>query len=182
MIRLMRSQDDHRHHHYHHLHVDIDIIPHLLHLPLPKALHLPLHLLDHLKSVQVDHIGVLTLLLVLVLVLLLLQIRIKHHEPIPSKNENSQISLPSIHLHTPLPTFKHDNEDISYEAKHRRMGDQDMFIRNHIHTQVKTKILGEDDLSEVVLLARPSTPPPLDLLVLLDHTVLTVLTAPLGVI
>lgn len=60
------------------------------------------------------------------------------------------------------------------------MGDRGMFIRNHIHTHVKPKIISENDLSEVVLLARPSTRPLLDLLVLLDHTVLTAHTVPLG--
>lgn len=184
MIRLMRSQDDHQHqhHHYHHLHVDIDIIPHLLHLPLPKALHLPLHLLDHLKSVQVGHIGVLILLLLPVLVLLLVQIQTKHHKPIPSKNKTRQTPLLSIRIRLSFRTIRHEDEQIRPESKITRMGDRGIFIRNRTRIHVKTKIISENDLSEVVLRTHPFTRPLLDLLVLLDHTAPTAHMGHVGVI
>jgi len=170
MVRLMKSQDDHRHHHYHHLHVDIDIIPlpHLhLHLPIP----LHLHLLNHLRPMGEDHIGV----LIPLLILLLVQSRINLHQPTPQKDRC--IPLPITRFQPPLLSGQYIIPEPARNHDHNQSLVK--FTQNHIHTQVRTKIISENDLSEVVLLAHPFIPP---LLAHWGRTVHTVLTAPLGAI
>lgn len=167
MVRLMKSQD-----HLLHLHVDIDTSLHLqLHLHLPIPLHL--HLLHHLGPMREDHIGVLTPLLLL----LLGQMLTKHHKPILPKDR--RIPLPIIRFQPPLLSGQY----IILESIRNHDHNQSLvkFTRNHIRIPVKIEIISENDLSEVVLLAHPFTRPLLDLLVLLDHTVLTAHTVPLGV-
>lgn len=166
MVRLMKSQD-----HLLHLHVDIDINLHLhLHLPIP----LHLHLLHHLRPMREDYTGVLTPLLLLLLV----QMHYKHHQPILPKDR--RIPLPIIRFQPPLLSGQY----IILESvrNHGHNPSLVKFTQNHIHTYVKMKILGENDRSEVALLARPSTRPLLDLLVLFDHMAPTAHMGHVGVI